>query len=620
MSLFSALNTGRSGLNASQVAVSTTSHNIANANNEFYTRQRVSFAASTPFHTAPGDIGTGVSVTSIVRIHDEFVYTRLKSTSNALSYDSYSQQTLKEIAQYFPDLQDVGIAADLQKYFSAWNDLSSNANEGSQKIALIQAASTLSQDIQNSRGTLRSLQNSLNEQLKTALDEVNSIGQRMADLNKQIGNIESIKGNNANDLRDQRDELELTLSKLLGFSVFKGEITSDNTIDPNMTDQGMDYYLNISGNSFVDGATFHPLVIDNAGNASSLYSIYSETQSGKRYNMTENLSGGKIGAILDLRGRAIDANANGGFPSDGKIQGYIDDLDTLATTLITQTNSIYAKSAQPSMQTPPLSEVKDDTTLKNAFSNIKEGTFDVIVYDNQGKEVARKTITVDSTTTLNDNTYSSSIVQQISKNTDDNNDNNALNDVDDYFNVSYNYSDENKSGIFSLNAKNPLHGYKIALEDKGTNVVGSLGVSQFFSGTNASDIAVKSEFKKDPSLMQGFSAPIAGNNVVANEMVQMQYDKVSFFRKNGSVATESIEGFYRYLTTNIGTDGEKSISSFNSSQALFNTVQGEHLSISGVNVDEELINLMKFQTAYNANAKIISTIDKMLDTLLGIKV
>lgn len=619
MSLFSALNTGRSGLNASQTAVTTTSHNIANANNEYYTRQRVTFAASTPFHTQPGDIGTGVSVTSIVRIHDEFVYSRLKSTSNALSYDSYSQQSLKEIAQYFPDLQDVGIAGDLDNYFSAWNDFASNANEGAQKIALIQTASTLSEDIKNSRSTLRSLQDSLNEQLKTALEEVNSIGERLADLNKQIGNIESVEGNNANDLRDQRDELELTLSKLLSFSVFKGQINSDNTIDANMTDQGKDYYLNISGNSFVDGSTFHPLVIDNSGNESNYYSIYSETQSGKRYEMTENISGGKIGAILDLRGRTIDKTTNGGFPSDGTIQGYVDDLDTLAATLITETNSIYAQSAQLMMETPALPDVKGDTSLKNAYSNIQDGTFDVIVYDNQGKEVARKTITVNSTTTLNDNTYSSSIVEQISTKSDDNQDNNSLNDVDDFFSVNYSYSDTTKAGTFTLTPINSLLGYKIALEDKGTNVVGSLGISQFFSGSNASNIDVKSEFKNDPSLMQGYSAPIAGNNTVANAMVQMQYDKVSFFRKDGTVATESIEGFYRYVTTTIATDGEKSISSFNSSEALYNTVNSEYLSISGVNVDEELINLMKFQTAYNANAKIISTIDQMLDTLLGIK-
>nr|MBP9613572.1 flagellar hook-associated protein FlgK [Sulfurospirillum sp.] len=143
--------------------------------------------------------------------------------------------------------------------------------------------------------------------------------------------------------------------------------------------------------------------------------------------------------------------------------------------------------------------------------------------------------------------------------------------------------------------------------------------SQFFSGTDASNIDVKSDFKKDPSSMQGYSAPISGNNTVANAMVQMQYEKLNFYRKDGSTATESIEGFYRFVTTRIGTDGEKSISSFNSSSALYNTVYTEYQSISGVNVDEELVNLMKFQTGYNANAKVISTIDQMLDTLLGLK-
>lgn len=614
MSLFSALNTGRTGLNASQTAVSTTSHNIANANNESYTRQRVMFEASTPFHTQPGDIGTGVSVTSIVRIHDEFVYTRLKSTANALSYDSYSQQSLKEIAQYFPDLQEVGVAADLTNYFNAWNDLASNASEGAQKISLVQTASTLTQNIQTSRETLRALQNSINEQLKTSLEEVNSIGARIADLNAQIGNIESVKGNNANDLRDQRDELELTLAKLLDFSVFKGQIISDNTIDPNMTDQGMDYYLNIAGNSFIDGATFHPLVIDNVNNESNYYSVYAEIQDGTRYNMTEKISGGKIGAMLDLRGRVVDPTVKGGFPQDGKIQGYIDDLDTFAQTLITETNNLYARSAQSQMQTPLMEGVANDTTLKNAYSNIQAGTFDVIIYNNQGQEVARKSITVSSTTTMNDSTYSKSILDQINTSSDDNNDNNALNDVDDYFTATF-----VEDGSFALSPKNGLTGYKIAIEDHGTNFPGAVGISQFFSGTDASNIDVKSEFKKDPSSMQGYSAPISGNNTVANAMVQMQYEKLNFYRKDGSTATESMEGFYRYITTKIGTDGEKAISSFNSSSALYNTVYTEYQSISGVNIDEELVNLMKFQTGYNANAKVISTIDQMLDTLLGLK-
>ena len=76
MSLFSTLGTGVSGLQTSELAISTTGHNISNANNDYYTRQRVVTEAKIPFHTMPGDVGTGVKVTTIARIHDEFVFGR----------------------------------------------------------------------------------------------------------------------------------------------------------------------------------------------------------------------------------------------------------------------------------------------------------------------------------------------------------------------------------------------------------------------------------------------------------------------------------------------------------------------------------------------------------------
>ncbi|MCF6173073.1 MAG: flagellar hook-associated protein FlgK, partial [Campylobacteraceae bacterium] len=127
------------------------------------------------------------------------------------------------------------------------------------------------------------------------------------------------------------------------------------------------------------------------------------------------------------------------------------------------------------------------------------------------------------------------------------------------------------------------------------------------------------EIKDDPSKMQGYKAPIDGNNDVANDMIQLQYEKVDFFNKDNSTVNDSLDGFYRFITANIATDGEKAGRQKDTSTALFNTVNSEFQSISGVNTDEELTNLMKFQTAYGANAKVITTIDQMLNTLLGIK-
>lgn len=613
MSLFSTLNTGTSGLNAAQVAVATTSQNIANVDNAFYTRQRVTQSASLALNTQGVSVGTGVTITSIVRIHDEFVFTKLRNATTDVAYDTYSTQVLEEVAQYFPDLDESGISQDLQDYFASWNDLASNASEGSQKIALVQSAANLTTDIKSTRNDLRSLQDSVNAQLKTSIDEINSIGQQLADLNKQISNVESEEGNYANDLRDQRDELELTLSKLVNFAVSKGDISGNTKVDVNMTDSGTEYYLNISGASFVDGSTFHPLVIDNSSNESSYYSIYSESQDGTRYNLTEQLTGGKVGAMLDLRGRVIDSSVNGGYPQDGTIQKYIDKLDSLAQTIITETNNIYAQSAQEKMQSPTL-DLKSDTALQNAFNNIEDGTFDIIIYNNAGEEVARKSINVGNATSMNDDTFTPSIVTQINTSTDDNADNNALNDVDDYFTATF-----MDNGTFTLSPTVTNSGYTIAIKDNGTNFPGAIGVSQFFTGTDASNIDVATEYKKDPSSMQGYSAPVTGNNTVANAMVQLQYDTLSFYSENGATVKDSLEGFYSSLTTSVATAASASSGSLDTNSALYTTIYNEFQSVSGVNKDEELANLIQYQSSYSAAAKIITTIDEMLDVLLGIK-
>jgi len=626
MSLFSTLGTGTSGLKGSETAMSTVGHNIANANNDYYTRQRVVFDASTPFHSTPGDIGTGVSVTTIARIHDEFVYGRLKNSSNSLSYDTFNKQSLEEVAKYFPDLDDVGLGVDIQNYFASWNDLASNPDDAAQKVALVQNSVTLATNLSQTRDNIRALQDSINSQLGTNMDEVNQLGSQIVDLNKAISRVEVIEPNRANDLRDQRDQLELTLSKMLNISVFKGDLTTENNIDANLTDQGTGYHMNIAGNSFVDGMTFHPLVIENLDNASSYYSIYSKSQDGTKTNITTKITGGKIGAMLDLRGRNIDSGVNSAFPTDGTLQGYVDDLDTFAQTLVEQTNSIYAKSAQENMTSISNKDLKDNTSLLNYTKTINKGSFDVVMYDKQGNEIGRKQINIDELTNMNassldslGNSNNDSIVDQFNYSTDDNNDNNSINDIDDFFKANYTYDENTKAGVLSFSSLDSLSGYTIAIEDNGTNFAGTTGISSFLKGDNASNIDVVLQYKEDPATLNAYGAPIDGNNDVANDMVQMQYDKLDFVRKNGSITNETVEGFYRFVTSQVATDGQSAGRSYETSNSLFNTVNSEFQSISGVNVDEELTDLIKYQASYGANAKVITTINQMLDTLLGIK-
>ncbi|WXG60370.1 hypothetical protein VB002_01410 [Campylobacter concisus] len=134
-----------------------------------------------------------------------------------------------------------------------------------------------------------------------------------------------------------------------------------------------------------------------------------EREDGRRIPMEEKITNGKIGAALDLRGRNYEPD-NDKF-SDGIIQKYIDNLNTFSKTLITSTNNVYAESAVEISNSDPISYLENDKTLMNHDNSIRNGSFDAIVYDNKGNVVAKKTIEINGTTTMNDTKYGNSVVQ-----------------------------------------------------------------------------------------------------------------------------------------------------------------------------------------------------------------
>lgn len=627
MGIFSTLNTGVTGLTASQLAISTTGHNISNVHTPNFTRQRLVQSAHDGLHTTPGDIGMGVRVDTVVRIHNEFVFQRLRHSNTQLSNTDYSKQYLQEISKRFPDLKDSGLQRDLANYFKAWNDYASHPEEGAQKVNLVQFAKTLTENLNNTANTLETLRISINDQMKTNVDEANRLIEEIASINKKIQRIEALEPNRANDLRDKRDQAELTLSKIVDFNVFKGTLKTENKINKYLTDQGTAYHLNIGGFSVVDGVNFHPLKMDNSKNQSLFYSMYYERQDGKLIKMDNVVKGGKLGAMYELRGKVIDSDIRNGKPQDGKITEYLDNLNALAKTITVQTNNIYAKSAQDKMSSQDILNLKPDLPLTQFDTSIQRGSFDAVIYNNEGVEIARKTIDINLTTAMeytqrdaNGNYINpNSIVAKFNQNTDDNKDNNSLNDVDDYFKADYTYDDDTGIGTLQFIPKTTQGKFKIAIEDKGTNIPGVIALSTVFQGLDAKHIKVNPELANDPSKLQGFSAPAAGNNVVANQMVQLQYDKVTIYRDDGEKFDESIESFYRFMTTKIASDTEINNKLHETNKAVNKTIFAESQSISGVNMDEELANLMKFQATYAANAKTITTIDKMLDTLLSLK-
>lgn len=607
MGIFATLHTGVTGLKASEVQIATTGNNISNANSTFYTRQRVVQTTNGYITTGGVQVGTGTAIESIVRLHDEHAYFKLKNASTQQEYTGYLGQVLEEISQRFPDLKNTGILNNLENYNKAWNDFASNPNENATKIALVNATKTLAESVNEAHSTLKKVQQKVNDDIKSTVEEINRIGEEIAHINKQIYGEEALPTDHANELRDRRDELELTLSKLVSAVASKNEIVQDNRFEQTITDPGHHYNLSIEGFSIVDGVNFHPLKLDYDDKNKS-YSIYYQTPDEKIHDLTAKLKGGQLGAQLDLRGRDYD-KLEGAY-DNGILQGYIDSLNTFSKTLITETNNLYAGSAKNSATSDYLEGLTGDVPLMNYDRTIQAGTFDIVIYDEKGNEKVRKSITIDVTTTMND------LMNQIKANTDDNGNKNNQDDVDDFINASFSFDSKSNSGLFQINAKN---GFKVSLEDKGTNFAGAFSVGGFFSGKDASDIRVKESLLSDSSTVRASKNGVDSGNDMANQIIQLQYNKVSFYNKDGTVDELTMEEYYRKFTGKIASDGENNNVIHKSNTTLYNSVYAEYQSKSGVNTNEELAALIQWQSSYGAAAKIVSTVDQMLDTLLGLK-
>ncbi|MCL9821202.1 flagellar hook-associated protein FlgK [Helicobacter sp. 14348-15] len=605
--LLSSLNTPYTGLTGHQVMVDTVSHNIANANNEFYSRQVVRSSAQTPLQTSSNYvIGQGLNILSVERIHDEYTFSRYKKASAEKTFYEKSFEGLKEASSYYPEVDGVGIYNDLQNYFNAWKDLSTKSGDSAQKIALAEQASTLANNISNTRDRLVNLQKSLNNELKVAVDEVNRLGEQIAQLNKKIAEYEYKELNQkANDLRDLRDQYEFEINNLIGCDVFKQGVMGSACVNENIADFDDGYTLTIGGKAIVDGASFHPLTLDNSQNPSGIYTIKYLRSDHKEYNLTNAINEGKVGAILDLIRTEDVLDCNGTL---GKLQVYINDLDTFANGLIEATNNIYAQSSQLSAKSDTLNINSQDALVTSDY-NINSGSFKVAMYNKKGEELGSRSVNIDNLTSMQD------VLDQLNANIDDNKNGNASDDFDDRFVATYN----NETKTFTITSKNPAEEIYISIQDDGTNFAGALGINRFFAGNSADNIELAEPYKSDATLIRAYREPVDGNFEIANLMQQLQYDKITFTSQDGTQQSETISGYFRYIAGRVSSQTESTQITLETKEAVYISVKQEYKAISEVSVDDELINLIKYQSGYSANAKMVSTIDEMLNTLLGLK-
>jgi flagellar hook-associated protein 1 FlgK len=442
-----------------QQAISVTSHNIANVNTPGYSRQKLIMTSNTWLNSALGPMGSGVSADAIERIYDRFINGRINNESQQMGRWDAQKNAVESLEMIFNETYGYGLNEAMSEYWNAWQALSNNSAGLTERQMLLTRGQILTSTFNKLDSDLSQSQKDLDISIRGTVADVNRLSEQLVDLNQKI--VSSETGNqNASDYRDKRDVVLKELSELIDISAFE-EATGAVSV------------LIVNGRPLVSGTALWQLSTQT--NASGLQDVVWIDDAGNSVNISNDISGGKLKGWLETR--------------DVVIPGYMNALDTLAQTLMTEVNNLH------------------------------------------------------------------------------------------------------QSGF--------------ALDQSAGEV--------FFDGTGtAADIEVNANIIGNLDLIAAASDPLTvpGDNRKAIEIANLQHQLLM----SGNTAT--FNDYYSSLVRNVGNEVLKSESYYTHQSEMVAQLDNYRESVSGVSLDEEMINLIKFQNAYSAAAKLVSTADEMIQTVL----
>jgi len=572
--IFDSLNVAASSLRTQQKAIDVVSHNIANVNTPGYSRQAVVMATAQPEKVGGLALGRGVEAQSIQRIIDPIINKAQLNNGTQLSFWTTVNSGLNAVENVFGSLQSTGLASSLDEFFLSWKQLANNPQDNGHRVNVRAKSGTLVDNLGNMHQQLLTLQINTDSTIDQAITSANQILNDIAALTGQI-TVQEVgnKGaaGSANDLRDKRDQSVRELAKLIPIQnvssadgsfivqTVNGDLLSQDSVARQLTRGGL-----------VNG--FASVVIVGSG-----FPVLNATQ------------GGEIGGMLDLR--------------DNKLGNYIQELDSISANLVFSVNQIHVNSSNATKQTSLISEqtgnaalALDNVAQTAAFAaKIQTGSFNVHVFDAAGAPVTPGGTAVNITaglTSMNDVATNLNAIAGIT----------AVVDA---------------AGLLSITA---AAGQSFALSGDNSNFLAAYEINNFFHGGDTASLRLSAAIQTSANAINTGQADAAtslvqaGDNTSALAILALQDKPLSV----DGTTLSSLFNRTTLLSTQYGSDVAVS-----QQQKFFYTAEADSLenqrqAVSGVSIDEELISMIKFQRAYEASAKVISTTNKMLDALLGL--
>lgn len=609
-STFFGLNIGASALNAFSACTNTTANNVANADTPGYSKQVTNLYANGALrNNMYGTLGSGVVAESITQLRN--TYYDVKYWTN----NSFAGQYEKKI-YYMEQIQNLfkdegvtkGFTSIYKEMFNSLESLKGDGGDEQKRNQFINSTEAFMEYFNNMSQNLKDIQSDCNQEIRALVSQINSYAEKISVINAKINTLE-VQGTYANELRDQRALLIDGLSQLVPVEVEEIDIKNSNY--PEMDTGATHYRIKVGGQLLVDGDAYQELKCVsreekiNQNDIDGLYDIvWADT--GNEFNAASDSMSGQLKAVMDIR----DGNNNENF--QGVLSNVSGNVITIKDPNLTTVEA---------MNMPPEGRI----TIGNRDYTYSEFKMYVQVDNNGNKTYSYEfTLSDRDLTTLAGKTGER---VSIGRGIDSRGIPYYQTQMNEFLrSICRKMNDIQKKGV-DLEG-NPMDAFIVAQYANGTvndfsdakNDDEAAGkVTEYSSDLKAENyyfltaenVTVNSKSLKDPNhISVSASSDINESKAeLVDEMLKLQDDTVVY---RGSGGTQFLE----YITSDISVDAQEADILYSNYLDVSNTIDSYRMSVSSVDEDEEGMDLIKFQNAYDLASKIISVMNQMYDRLI----
>lgn len=626
-STFSGVEISKRGLFAQTQSLNTVGHNIANISTEGYSKQRVELASTYALYApgvraeTPGQVGQGVDIVRIARQRNELLDNNIVAQAHKEGFWQKRTEYMQRLSEIYNEVGDSSIRNMLDRYWSAWEEVSTFPEQVASRITLIERADTLASAIKDRYGQVAQLRQMLDDEVVETVNVVNRYATDIAELNNKIKQSEAL-GDDPNDMRDKRDLLVDKLSKLINVTVERR--------DPD------EFMLYTNGKVLIQGDVARAFeAYRDADNVKTHTVVWADTRD------LIDTSGGELSAAIRAR--------------DEDVRDELQKLNTLTVTLSDTTNALHREGVSLNNTSGQNFFVETPAVLsaQGNYDSDGDGAFDQTwLYSMTGSNALELSQSVGFAGVISLPApqapgqeavagQPAPVVQVAYEGTD------TVQDIIDRINasgaeVSASLDDKNRLVIratASLSPQTPdfvirtlsdsgefLAGYSGLLAAPGAVydwqtanagdglASGLYGVAPFMDP--AASISVNEAIVFDPreiaaaALSQDGVAD-KGDGSVASRIAELRTANIGLSR------TQTFEEFFADTTASIASRAQEALVYKETQELVMKKMRDDRASVSGVNLDEELQNMIKFQTAYGAAARFLTYVNSTYETLLN---